>query len=161
MNDIAEKLLNKRKEMGISLEEVSTDLNYDISKLEAIEKADIKNFKDIFVLKCIIKDYAKYLGYDEEAIIDEFNDFVFESTSKIPIDEIQKAKKNKDKSSDDKIASPYTVEKEKKNYLLQILVCLTVILVIVALFLFYSNEKSKSEEKNDGLKVSVGEIYEG
>ena len=59
--------------------------------MEAIEQGDFKNFKDIFVLKVIVGDYAKYLGLDSNKIIDEFNDYVFESTSKIPIDEIKKA----------------------------------------------------------------------
>lgn len=159
MNEIAEKLLNKRNEMGISLEEVSQDLNYDISQLEAIEQGNYKNFKDIFVLKCIVSDYAKYLGFDSEKIIDEFNDFVFESTSKIPIEEIQKANKKIDKTSDDNIASPYTVIEKKKNYLLIVLISLTVLLIIAAICLFFYNQSIKN--KDEGLKVSIGEYYEG
>ena len=158
MNEIAEKLSNKRNEMGISLKEVSEDIKYDISKLEAIESGNFKSFKDIFVLKCIIKDYAKYLGLDYENIIDDFNDFVFESTSKIPLDDIKKANKTKDKTGDDMIASPYTIVEKKKNYLLIVLITLTVLLVIVAICMFFYNESLKKEES--GLKVSMGDIYE-
>lgn len=160
MNDIAEKLLNKRVEMGLSLEEVSEDLEYDISELKSIEAGNFKSFKDIFILKCIIKDYAKYLGFDEEKIIDEFNDFIFESTSKIPLDEIQKASKTKDRSSDDLIASPYTAVEPKKNYLLIFLISLTVVLIIAVICIFIYN-KSVSDSKEEGLKVSIGDVYEG
>ena len=73
-----------------------------------------KDFKDKFLLKTIISDYAKYLGFDSEEIIDEFNTFVFESTSKIPIDEIAKASKAP-KDTDDQIASPYTATEEPKK----------------------------------------------
>lgn len=159
MNDIANKLFNKRTEMGISLNEVSEDLNYDLSQLEAIESGNFKSFKDVFVLKCIIRDYAKYLGFEPDEIIDEFNDFIFESTSKIPIDEIQKASKMKEKNSDDKIASPYTTVETKKNNFIFILIGIAIILIIISICLYFYN-KSISEKSNEGLKVSIGEIYE-
>ena len=160
MNDIAEKLLNKRTEMGLSLQEVSEDLEYDVSQLEAIESGNFKSFKDIFVLKCIVGDYAKYLGFDAQEIIDEFNDFIFESTSKIPINEIQKASKIKDKTSDDNIASPYTAIENKKNNLVVILIVLGILLVIAFVSLYFYN-KSVENESEGGLKVSIGDIYEG
>ncbi len=159
MNDIANKLFNKRTEMGISLNEVSEDLNYDLSQLEAIESGNFKSFKDVFVLKCIIRDYAKYLGFEPDEIIDEFNDFIFESTSKIPIDEIQKASKMKEKNSDDKIASPYTTVESKKNNFMFILIGIAVVLIVISICLYFYN-KSISEKSNEGLKVSIGEIYE-
>ena len=102
MKEIGEKLSKKRIESGVSLNEAAEDLNYNVSQLEAIEQGNFKNFKDIFILKCIVGDYAKYLGFDSDEIIDEFNDYVFESTSKIPLDDIQKASKIKEKNQDDK-----------------------------------------------------------
>ncbi len=106
MKEIGEVLKESREQNGVSVEEAASDLNYKTSQLEAIESGNFKNFKDIFLLKCMISDYAKYLGLDSDKIIDEFNEYVFESTSKIPIDDIEKASKAKEK--EDKIASPYT-----------------------------------------------------
>ena len=34
--------------------------------------------------------YAKYLGLDADKIVDEFNEYVFETTSKIPVKDIEK-----------------------------------------------------------------------
>ena len=85
MKDIGEKLRTTRIKTGISVEEAAEDLNYKVSQLEDIENGDYKNFKDKFVLKAIVSDYSKYLGLNSDEIIDEFNEYVFESTSKIPI----------------------------------------------------------------------------
>ena len=85
MKEIGEVLKESREQNGVSIEEAAEDLNYKVSQLEAIESGNYKTFKDIFLLKCMITDYAKYLGLNSEQIIDEFNEYVFESTSKIPI----------------------------------------------------------------------------
>ena len=66
--------------------------------------------------KCIIADTDEDDEFKFEAYgftIDEFNEYVFESTSKIPIDDIEKASKAKEK--EDKIASPYTKEEKEKS----------------------------------------------
>ena len=115
MKELGEKFKEAREKTGISLEEAAIDLEYKVSQLEEIENGNYKDFKDKFLLKTIISDYAKYLGFDPEEIIDEFNTFVFESTSKIPIDEIAKASKNMNKDTDDQIASPYTATEEPKK----------------------------------------------
>ena len=152
MNELGEKLLNKRIEMGITTKEVSEDLNYSKQQLDAIENGDFKNFKDIFLLKCIITDYAKYLGFNADDIIDEFNEYVFESTSKIPIAEIEKASKLKEKKQDDKIISPYTMEEPKNNKTILILVISIFVLIIAAVCIIVYNSNVSSDDNN--LKVS-------
>ena len=137
MKELGEKFKEAREKTGISIKEAASDLNYKESKIEEIEQGNYKDFKDKFLLKTIIADYAKYLGFDSEEIIDEFNDFVFESTSKIPIDEIAKANKNKIKDTDDKIASPYTAIEEPKKVPLIIIVSLIILLVVfIAIFIY-------------------------
>lgn len=137
MKELGEKFKEAREKTGISIKEAASDLNYKESQIEEIEQGNYKDFKDKFLLKTIIADYAKYLGFDSEEIIDEFNDFVFESTSKIPIDEIAKANKNKIKDNDDKIASPYTAIEEPKKVPLIIIVSLIILLVVfIAIFIY-------------------------
>ena len=97
LKEIGEKLKQVREEQGVSIQEAAEDLNIRVSQIENIEAGNLKVFKDVFYLKCFIRDYAKYLGLDEEKIMDEFNEFFFEETSKIPIAEIEKASKEKQK----------------------------------------------------------------
>ena len=136
MKDIAEKLKTARENTGISIEEAAEDLNYKVSQLEEIESGNYKNFKDKFVLKTLITDYAKYLGLEEEEIIDEFNDFVFETTSKIPLAEIAKASKQKEKKEDTKIASPYTASETENNKKTKILIIVLASLLLIAIAIF-------------------------
>lgn len=137
MNEIGATLKSTRETTGISLEEASNDLKIKVLILENIEEGNIGCFKDIFVLKDYIYDYAKYLGLDPDKITDEFNEYLFEYTSKIPVKEIEKAVREQAKENpvENKISSPYTntVTKFKKtNYLLlYILVAILVILAIV------------------------------
>ena len=61
MKEIGEELREKREGMGLSLEEAASDINYKASQLQAIEEGNFKDFKDKFLLKTIIADYAKKL----------------------------------------------------------------------------------------------------
>ena len=90
MNEIGETIKEARESSGVSLEEASKDLDIKTEILENIEDGRTGAFKDIFELKEYIKSYAKYLGLDENKLIDEFNEYMFEYTSKIPIKEIEK-----------------------------------------------------------------------
>ena len=151
MKEIGEVLKESREQNGVSIEEAAEDLNYKVSQLEAIESGNYKTFKDIFLLKCMITDYAKYLGLNSEQIIDEFNEYVFESTSKIPIDDIEKASKAKEE--EDKIASPYTKEEKEKSKLPLILVIVLTVLVLVFVSVTIYNN-SKSSNASDNIKIS-------
>ncbi|MBR4830893.1 MAG: helix-turn-helix domain-containing protein [Bacilli bacterium] len=153
MKEIGEELREKREGMGLSLEEAAGDINYKASQLQAIEEGNFKDFKDKFLLKTIIVDYAKYLGLETEDIIDEFNDFVFESTSKIPLNEIAKASKKLEKMDSNKIASPYTnTETNRKSYLKYIIIGLLAILFVCA-SIFVINMIVDSRNSNNNFDV--------
>ena len=117
MKEIGLLLKEKREENGVSLEEAASDLQMRVSQLESIEEGRKDDFKDVFSLKFFIRDYAKYLGLDGEELLDSFNEYLFEETSKISLEEIEEARKKKEESERDmKILSPYTVtKKDKKN----------------------------------------------
>lgn len=152
MKEIGELLKDTREKNGVSIEEAAGDLNYKASQIESVENGDYKAFKDIFLLKCIITDYSKYLGLNSEEIIDEFNEYVFESTSKIPIDDIEKASKQKE---DDKIMSPYTKQEKEKSKLPLILgIILAILIIAFVVVTIYNNGKDTS---SDNLKVSYKE----
>lgn len=138
MNEIGELLRSTREESGVSLEEASGDLEIKTLILENIEDGNIGCFKDIFVLKDYIYDYAKYLGLEPNKIIDEFNEYLFEYTSKIPLEDIEKAMKEQQKEEipEEKIVSPYTnsTRKPMNKIVLLLLIALGVLVVLILIW---------------------------
>ena len=120
MKEIGEKLKNTREEMGISLEEAAEDLKTKVEQLNDVESGNMEAFQDIFYVKYFIRDYAKYLGLDYEDMVDEFNEYLFDYTSKISLAEIKEARKDlngKKEALEQKISSPYTIEHKEKRIL--------------------------------------------
>lgn len=134
--EISEVLKSTREASGLSLEEVSKDLNIDTIKLTQVEEGNIGAFKDLFELKKILSDYSKYLGLNPTEVMDEFNEYMFEKTSKLQIKKIEEAVKEdlKEESQNKEIASPYTRQaplKNNKNFVISIIVI--VVLVVLAI----------------------------
>lgn len=161
MKEIGIKFKEKRETIGINEEEAARDMEITIPQLENLEDGNVNAFKDIFFLKELVKKYAIYLNINDEEIMDEFNDFVFDFTSKIPVSEIeQKVKeleKEKDKETRKKISSPYTRKKVRKAklkpvYLFSIITVILVSLTLIVLNVFLSSKK------NDNLRSD--EVYE-
>ena len=153
MKEIGEELKSAREEHGVSVEEAAEDLNLRVSQIENIEAGNLKVFKDVFYLKCFIRDYAKYLGLDEEKIMDEFNEFFFEETSKIPIAEIEKASKEKQREQklEKKVVSPYTMEEKKISKFVPIIVTLIILLLVFLIGYLIVTEfvNPKEEQENN------------
>lgn len=140
MKEIGETLKETRENMGISIEEVAEDLKITPAKITDIEEGNIKAFKDIYSLKYFVRDYSKYLGLDYDEMIDDFNEYLFDYTSKLSLDEIRKAsnedKKRKEKT--EKISSPYTIEREPSRRVPKILIVILIMLVLACLgFIVY------------------------
>ena len=112
--------------------EASKDLDIKDIMLENIESGKIGAFKDIFELKEDLKNYSKYLGLDDNKILNEFNEYLFEYTSKIPVKEIEKAVKEQVKEEKEvtKVISPYTKE-DNRNQKYFILVYLVILLLVI------------------------------
>lgn len=97
MKDIGLKLKEKREENGVSVEEAAEDLKMRPSQIISLEEGRKEDFSDVNTLKFFIRDYAKYLGLDGEKLVDEFNEFLFDFTSKIPSEVIEEAKQKRRK----------------------------------------------------------------
>ncbi|MDD2490115.1 MAG: helix-turn-helix domain-containing protein [Bacilli bacterium] len=138
MKEIGEQLRQAREAMGITITEVAEDLKLNEEQLKNIEDANRDELKDILNIKEIVSEYAKYLGLEQEAIEDKFNEFVFTYTSKIPLDEIAKASAEKEKEEQEtkKIVSPYTKKKPKRFPLMRVLICIVLILLIMIIYFF-------------------------
>lgn len=147
MKEIGEKLKEARESMGITIEEAATDLKIRASQIESIEDGDKDSFKDIFYLKMFIKNYSKYLGLDYDKMVEEFNEYLFDFTSKISIEDIKKADKEQRKKEKKlktvKIASPYTVEKQQHQvprFLIIIGIILLVVIIVYVAILFFTKD---------------------
>lgn len=153
LEEIGAALKEARENIGLSIEEVASDLKVKTSQVESIEIGNKDAFKDVFALKYFIRDYAKYLGLNYEDMVDEFNEYLFDYTSKISLDDIKRAKKQIEKKEpqEDRIASPYTIERESKwhipsyvIYFIMIVAIACAIWYIVSVF----REEKPSEQPN-------------
>ena len=149
MKNIGLKLKEKREENGLSIEEVAEDLKMRPSQITSIEEGKKDDFKDIFYLKYFIRDYAKYLGLDREKIIDEFNEYLFDETSKIPIDIIEETKKEK-KEDTEELSSPYTKKEKNKIKIPKIIIGLFILIILIIVgYIIASNYKGNDFSDNN------------
>lgn len=167
MKDIGESFREKREEFGISKEEAANDMEITLAQLENLEDGNANAFKDVFFLKELIKKYAKYLNLSEDEIMSEYNEFMFNYTSRIPVAEIEKKvveiKKEEEKESSKKVYSPYTRiredNKSNSRKVIYIIICIFSIILMVLIGLLVKNKIDN--ENFVGLNFMKGEvIYE-
>jgi len=156
LKELGEYLAEVRKNHGVSIDEASEDLGIDIVSLENIESGNTRAFKDVYILKEYVRDYAKYLGLDSEKVLDEFNDFLFEHTSKISLEDILEAKRKSTVVEEEKkISSPYTkIHKKRKNIAPYVLASLIVILVLLILYLLF-----RSFDQDENISTELQGIF--
>ena len=157
MKEIGEKLKETRESIGISIEEAAEDLKIRPAQLENIEEGNKDAFKDIFYLKFFIRDYAKYLGLNYDEMVEEFNEFLFDYTSKLSLDDIKKASKQTKPIK--KIASPYTLEGKKQrsipSFVIYILIGIIGCIIVYCIVLLAT---SSSDETKDEIIMNKEEI---
>lgn len=158
MKELGEYLKKTRIGNGVSLTEACEDLDFSTSHLENIESGNVRAFKDVYELKESIKLYAKYLGLDPDKVVDEFNGFLFQHTSKISLDDIRAAQKKKEEEeAKNKVKSPYTIEhKEKFDFWPIIYIIIGILLLILIIYIIISNI-NKAPSRVDELKTYVRE----
>ena len=155
MEEIGLTLKEARENIGLSIEEAASDLKVKPSQIEDIEAGKKDSFKDVFALKYFIRDYSKYLGLNYEDMVDEFNEYLFDYTSKISLDDIKRAKKQLEKkeskeNKENRIASPYTLERKRKwsipSQLIYVLMIIVVVIAGVYLYTLLRDEKPNDDE---------------
>jgi cytoskeleton protein RodZ len=154
LKEIGEKLKEAREDMGISLEEVSEDLKMRPNQVEAVENGNMEAFKDIYSLKYFIKDYAKYLGLNYEDLVDDFNEYIFDYTSKISVEDIKNAKKEKVKEDKEQMHSPYTIDHsgEKKSKVFGFIIVILIILCVIGYFVY---KATSTKTSTDSVETAV------
>ncbi|HCV47103.1 MAG TPA: hypothetical protein DGF25_03955 [Catenibacterium sp.] len=163
LKEIGERLKETRESIGISIEEAAEDLKMRPTQIENIESGNMKAFKDVFYLKYFIRDYSKYLGLDYEDMVDEFNEYLFDYTSKISMDDIKKAKKNAKKEKEKKkISSPYTLE-HKRSFAIPPIVIYVLIafIILMIVYYFFSNVHHDDFVDDNVVYMETGEAILG
>ena len=160
MKELGSYLRRTRIENGVNLEEAADDMNISVTQLENIESGNTRAFKDVYKLKQQIKMYAKYLGLNPDKVIDEFNEFLFEHTSKISLDDIRIARE-KEESKEHKIKSPYTIEHKRKINIWPIVGIVGGILILITIItILVVHHVSKTSPRTSELKniIKVNEV---
>ena len=158
MKELGEYLKRTRISNGVSIAEAAEDLELSTSQIENIESGNVRAFKDVYSLKDYVNHYAKYLGLDPNKVIDEFNGFLFEHTSKISLDDIKAAQK-KYEEKEKKAKSPYTIEYKRKISLWTVLFGLLVFLILILIIYLIVSAVNKAPTQVDELKPYGGREY--
>lgn len=161
MKELGDYLKRTRISNGVSIAEAAEDLDLSTVQLENIESGNVKAFKDVYALKEDVRQYAKYLGLDPEKVIDEFNGFLFEHTSKISLEDIKMAQK-KMEEEEKGATSPYTKEYKKKVGPWPFIIAIVLIVFIfVILYLIISTINKAPERTTELMSKERGNvIYE-
>lgn len=140
MKELGEYLKHTRIDNGVSMEEAAEDLGLSTSQLDNIESGNVRAFKDVYSLKQYVRQYAKYLGLDPEKVVDEFNGFLFEHTSKISLEDIKEAQRKLEEKEQKKIKSPYTIVHKKKLSIWPfVMIPVVILLLFIIIYLIVSS----------------------
>jgi cytoskeletal protein RodZ len=158
LKELGNYLKEARENNGVSIDEAADDLKIDKFLLESLEEGNIRAFKDVLGIRDIVKVYSKYLGLDPEEVIEEFNDFLFEHTSRISLDDILEAEK-KAKEPVQKIASPYTYHiKTKKKIKLSKLGLVFFWMLMVAVLIGFVFIISRPNKEKVVTELMIGSV---
>lgn len=160
LKEIGEALKEARENIGITIEEAANDLKLKPSQIEDLEEGNKDAFKDIIYLKYFIRDYSKYLGLNYEDMIDDFNEFLFDYTSRISLDDIKKARKkveNSVKNQEKRVVSPYTYEKPSKFNLSPIIIYILIVVMISFCLYFVISQirHNNNDYKDEGTTENI------
>ncbi len=161
MKELGSYLKKTRISNGVSLEETASDLSLSVAQLENIESGNTRAFKDIYKLKEYVILYTKYLGLDLDEVMDSFNEFLFEKTSKISLEDIKEAERKellKEKNEKPKIRSPYTIPHRRKINMWPIIIWIGIILLVISICLMIIKNINKEPIRNSELK-GIMEVY--
>lgn len=140
MFSTGELFKSQREASGVSIEEASEDLGISVIELEQIEACAFGAFEDIYQLKNKILEYAKYLGLDINEVLKNFNEYMFDYTSKIQLTDIEKEMKLLEKEEEideeNRISSPYTKYYPKEKTVPYVVGGIIIIILVIIIIIW-------------------------
>jgi transcriptional regulator with XRE-family HTH domain len=132
MASIGQEIKRERELRGISLKEIADSTKINIRFLRALEEDRLDMLPEQFFIRGIIRTYAKYLGLDEQSVLNTYLEDLQSNAAQ--------ENANEDKKPEPSENSEFS-RKEKKISLLSALMVLAIIaLIIVLYFVFRRNE---------------------
>lgn len=138
MENLGSILREKRKSLGLSLEQASAELRIKLQYLEALETEEYELLPDPLYRKIFLKAYAEYLGLNFDELSNKFS---------------QKGKKEEEEKEEIE-PKMETVRTKPQNHT-QFLIVLGMILGLVCILVFLEHKKPGTDfyEVLPGLKV--------
>jgi cytoskeletal protein RodZ len=133
MASIGQELKRERELRGISLKEIADTTKINIRFLRALEEDRLDMLPEQFFIRGIIRTYAKYLGLDEQSVLNTY----LEGLQTQGTQETSNEEKNPEVSE-----GPESFPKEKKISLFFALMVLVIIALIVVMYFVIRNEES-------------------
>ena len=152
MKEIGQQLKTAREKIGVSIEEVAEDLKVRPTQVENIEAGNSEAFDDVFYLKYFIRDYAKYLGLNKEDLVDEFNEYLFDYTSRLSLEDIKMA--TKESKPTKAVKSPYTYDKKRKAIVIPLIVYGVIALLVATIISFIVVLNIEDEDFEEGTIIT-------
>lgn len=134
MASLGEELRRERELRGVSLDEISESTKIGIRYLRALENDNLEILPGRFFTKGIIRAFAKYLGLDEESVLNKYYEDIL-----LREQQQEKEKKKKERDLDE---APRRVTK-----MLPISAVLIVVVLIVLSVFFLRPRKPASFEE--------------
>ena len=155
---------NTRESSGVSLEEASKDTNIPVIELEQIEASAFGSFTNIYDLKMKILEYAKYLGLDLNEVLDAFNEYMFDYTSRIRLAAIEKEMQEKDKEErideETRISSPYTKSYPVERTLPYIIGGVAIVVLVIVIVVWSVTQITVRNNRTNVISYVDGGNYE-
>jgi cytoskeleton protein RodZ len=121
-------LREKRKNLGLSLEQVSADLRIKLQFLEALETEEYELLPDPLYKKIFLKAYADYLGLNFEELLNKFS-----------------KKEKREEEDTEEVESLMESGQTKPQSYIQILILLGIILGLVSFLVFLKHKKAVTD----------------
>ena len=157
-------LKNTRESSGVSIEEASKDTNIPVIELEQIEASAFGSFTDFYELKMKILEYAKYLGLDLNEVLNSFNEYMFDYTSRIKLAAIEKEMQERTKEDrideETRISSPYTKSYPVERTLPYIIGGIVIVALVIVIVVWSVTQITVRNNRTNVVSYVDGGNYE-
>jgi cytoskeletal protein RodZ len=133
MASIGQELKRERELRGISLKEIADSTKINIRFLRALEEDRFDILPEKFFTRGIIRNYAKYLGLDEQSVLNTYQEGLQFQESQGASDEDKKSKMRE---------SPVSLPNKKKSLLFFTLTVLVLLALTIILYFVFRKEKN-------------------
>lgn len=142
MAQIGTELKRERELRGITLQEIADATKINIRYLRDLEEDRLDNLPGTFFIKGIIRSFAKYIGLDENTILNSY----YES-------ELHREQEEEQEEKSQKIQYTLTIKAKRILYSILIFLALMTVLTFIWIIFFQKNQGRQVEETPSALTI--------